>query len=164
MFFNDIQLVIKKCLYFILKIGCENEKKMTTLNNSKKFTIIFDHQFDINEKQNWGTSETILGFQTSFPHPARSFFLTFNTMMSSNLNTYIYICIYIYYISTYMYIYIYIHSLSCNNIDIYLKNIQINREFYLHLQNTENFVLIPSRSKIWWHSHRPCIFPYFSNF
>ena len=47
---------------------------MITFNNSKNFTIIFDHQFDINEKHNLGTSETILGFQTSFPHPARSFF------------------------------------------------------------------------------------------
>ena len=152
----------KKFLYFILKIGCENEKKMRTLNNSKKFTIIFDHQFNINEKQNWGTSETILGFQTSFPHPARSFFLLFNTMMSSNLYFFcsIYMCVCI---NIYIYIYI-IHSLACNNIDIYLKNIKINLEFYLHLQNTENFVLIASRSKIWWHSHSPCIFPYFSNF
>ena len=156
MFFSDIQLVIKKLVFW--KLDVKMKKKMTSLNNSKNFTIIFDHQFDINEKQNWGTSETILGFQTSFPHPARSFFYFLTQWCHQTFISFAqYICVYIY-------IYIYIHSLACNNIDIYLKNIKINLEFYLHLQNTENFVLIASRSKIWWHSHSPCIFPYFSNF
>ena len=50
MFFSDIQLVIKKNFVFY----SENwmKKKMTNLNNLKNFTIIFDHQFDVNEKQN----------------------------------------------------------------------------------------------------------------
>ena len=50
MFFSDIQLVIKKILFS--KLDVRMKKKMTTLNNSKNFTTIFDHQFDINEKQN----------------------------------------------------------------------------------------------------------------
>ena len=138
------------------------KKKMTSLNNSKNFTIIFDHQFDINEKQNWGTSETILGFQTFFLTQQDIFFLLFNNDVIKPLLLLLNICVFIC-------IYIYI-SLACNNNDIYLKNTLkwsrtiINLEFYLHLQNTENVVLIASRSKISWHSHIPCIFPYFSNF
>ena len=132
------------------------KKKMTSLNNSKNFTIIFDHQFDINEKQNWGTSETILGFQTSFPHPARSFYFLTQWCHETFISFAQYISVYIY-----IYIYIYIFILWHVITSIYFK---INLEFYLHLQNTENFVLIASRSKIWWHSHSPCIFPYFSNF
>ena len=60
------------CLLF-WKLDVKMKKKMASLKNSSNFTIVFDHQFDINEKQNWGTSETILGVQTSFSDPARSF-------------------------------------------------------------------------------------------
>ena len=84
------------CILF-WKLDVKMKKKMASLNNSKNFTIIFDHQFNINEKQNWGTFKTILGFQTFFPHPARSFFLLFNIMTSSNLYCFcsIYVCLYI---------------------------------------------------------------------
>ena len=74
MFFSDIQLVNKKIFVFYSENWMWKwKKKMASLKNSSNFTIVFDHQFDINEKQNWGTSETILGVQTSFSDPARSF-------------------------------------------------------------------------------------------
>ena len=103
MFFSDIQLVIKKILFS--KLDVRMKKKMATLNNSKNFTTIFDHQFDINEKQNWWTSETILGFQTSFPHPGSFFFLLFHTMTPSNL--YFFCLIYIIFVCVCVYMYIY---------------------------------------------------------
>ena len=139
MFFNDIQLVIKKCLYFWMwKLDVKMKIKLTTLNDSKNFTIIFDDQFDINEKQlrNFWDYFRLSDF---FSSPSKIFFY-FLTQWHHQT-----------FISFAQYIYIY--SSACNHvITIYKKHIKmkniIKLEFYLRLQNTENFVLIASRSKI----------------
>ena len=127
----------KKCCIYFWKLDVKMKKKKTTLNNSKNFTIIFDHQFDINEKQNWETFETILGFQISFPHPARSFFffyfltqwchqtfiyfaLCLSVSLCVSLSVSVSLCLS-------LYLSIYIYSLACNNSNTYLKIIKMKQ-------------------------------------
>ena len=120
MFFSDTQLVIKKNFVFYSENWMWKWKKMTSLKDSNNFTIVFDHQFDINEKQNWGTSETILGVQTSFSDPARSFFYLLTQWHHQTFISfaqYMCVCVYIY-----IYIYIYINVFfKCISLSFHAK-------------------------------------------